>query len=399
MNILLVGGAVRDMLIGITPHDFDYLVQGATVEQFMEAFPEAHQVGRDFPVFLVDGEEYAFARTERKNGSGHVGFMTESHSTITVQQDLMRRDLTINAIAMCPESGNIIPADERCIADIENKVLRHTSGAFREDPLRVFRVARFSAQHPNFTVAEETMLLMRDMKDELSELSAERVFSEMQKALSAIAPRRFFEVLRDCDCLAGWFGELSALCGVPVGPSYGKHAGEADCFEHSMNVLDRVSSNDSTLRFAGLCHDFGKALSEKPPIHHGHDERGVPAVESFCNRLKVPTHYRKSAMLFCREHMRMHLIQEMRSGKAVALIMAMHKTMTGGLAGFLACSIGDGMAIEEAREIERRAASVIEARLPAEYIGRGRACADIMMQIRCGAWSERPASRYAQEPC
>jgi tRNA nucleotidyltransferase/poly(A) polymerase len=184
-----------------------------------------------------------------------------------------------------------------------------------------------------------------------------------------------------------WFAELAALCGVSAGPNEGKHAGEKDCFEHTMNVLDRVKSTEPGLRFAGLCHDFGKAFSEDN--HHGHDELGIPAVESFCARLKVPTHYRTSATLFCREHMRMHRILEMRSGKAVALIMSAHKGMVKGLSGFLDCSIGDGMEIEEAKKISEKAQRVISAKLPVEYIGRGKACSDIMMQIRCKAWSYR----------
>jgi tRNA nucleotidyltransferase/poly(A) polymerase len=156
-----------------------------------------------------------------------------------------------------------------------------------------------------------------------------------------------------------------------------------------MNVLAGVGSDTPALRFAGLCHDFGKAFSPEPPKHHGHDERGVAAVESFCERLKVPTEYRKAAVLFCREHMRMHRLREMRGGKAITLIMKAHKTMPEDLSGFLACSVADGMTIEEAKQISERARKVIDVRLPGEYVGRGKACADIMMQIRCKVWNGR----------
>lgn len=386
MKIYIVGGAVRDMLLGRVPSDFDFVVQGSTKENFLNAFPGAVQVGRGFPVFLLDGEEYALARVERKVGVGHTGFEVRSSEEVSLQEDLLRRDLTINAMAMCPESGEVIPADDRCLIDLMNKVIRHTtSSTFIDDPLRVFRVARFAAQLPNFEVADETLVLMNKMRFDLGELSPQRVFNEMEKALVAPAPRKFFEVLLFSGCWDPWFTEIVNLKGVPVGPPEGKHAGEADCFQHIMNVMSRVSE-DPALRFAALCHDLGKAYSEAPPKHPGHDKAGIAPINSLCDRLKVPNKYREAALLFCEEHMRMHKILEMGAGKAVALIMKIHKSMPGGLLGFLECSIADGMTMNEAQEIISRAQAVIDARLPKEFVGRGKACAEIMMQLRCKTW-------------
>ncbi|MCK4827222.1 hypothetical protein KA005_66445, partial [bacterium] len=210
MKILVVGGAVRDIVLGRTPHDIDYLVQDATVEEFLFAYPNAYQVGNDFPVFLFDGEEYAFARTQRSTGAGHADFTTTIDKNVTIMDDLDRRDLTINALAMCPETGELI-YNQQSVDDLENKVLRHNGPAFVEDPLRIFRVARFACQFPDFTVAEETIKLMRNMRTDLHELPRERVFRELEKALDTKHSHRFFEVLRDAQCLDYWFPEVKAL--------------------------------------------------------------------------------------------------------------------------------------------------------------------------------------------
>lgn len=384
MNIMIVGGAVRNLLLGLPPCDIDYLVQGATKEHFLSCFPDARQVGKSFPVFLVGGEEYAFARTEKKIAPGHGGFETNVGAEITIMQDLERRDLTVNAIALCPESGGIV-ALPTAMEDIDNKVLRHTGPAFRDDPLRVLRVARFAAQLEGFTVAPETIEEMRSMSGELEELPAERVQGELTKALAAKNPVRFFEVLRDCDCLAYWFPEVKALVGVPAGPQQGKHEGEADTFEHTMRVVAKIPA-DPCLRFSGLCHDLGKTLSLSPPNHVGHDAAGVALVTQMCDRLKVPAKWAQSARLFCAEHIRMHRVLEMRSGKAVSLATIAAKVMHRGLEGFLACSVGDGMHENEAQCIMAKADKIWAIRLPPEYVGRGAACKDIMQQLRCREW-------------
>jgi tRNA nucleotidyltransferase (CCA-adding enzyme) len=230
-------------------------------------------------------------------------------------------------------------------------------------------------------VAKETIKLMS--KIHLQHLSAERVFEELKKALSASAPRRFFEVLKEANKLSYWFPEVENLIGVPTGPKTGKHEFEVDTFEHTMNVISGIKS-DPVLRFAGLCHDFGKALSEAPPKHHGHDEAGVPLVKEFCKRLKVPLKFSKAAVLFTEEHLRMHRILNMRPGKAVGLIEKISKIMK--LEDFLDCSVGDGTTQEEKCEVLKRAELVLNTKLPEKYRDRGKLCKDILTQIRGEVW-------------
>ena len=385
MRIMMVGGAVRDLALGRIPNDIDYLVQDASVEEFMEVYPDARQVGKDFPVFLVNGEEYAFARTERNTGTGHTDFIININKDVTIMEDLNRRDLTINALAMCPENGKLV-VNQQSIEDLENKVLRHNGPAFKEDPLRVFRVARFACQLPDFTIATETIHLMINMKDHLKHLPCERVFGELEKALSTDHSHRFFEVLARADCLGYWFPEIAVLEDISAGPNKGKHTGEVDTFDHTMKVMQRVPYAEPWERFAALCHDLGKALSENPPKHHGHDKAGLPLVDTLCKRLRVPTKYRRAAMTFTEEHIRMHRIQEMKTGKAVRLILKAEKSMTGGLLAFLKCAIGDGMSPWQASDIMKVARPVFAVRLPKKYHHRGKTCAEILNQLRCKAW-------------
>lgn len=385
MKIYKVGGCVRDHILGRPYSDIDYVVVGATEDQFLTEFPEAKRVGKFFPVFLVDGCEYAFARTEINGGNGHTDFQIKYSPDIDLMDDLNRRDLTINSMAECVETGKII-ADTRSFVDLHHRKIRHTSDAFKDDPLRVFRVARLASQLGDFTIASETIGMMRSMQNDLKYLSAERVFKELQKSLSSHSPRIFFEVLREADCLGHWFPEVNALIGVPAGPNKGKHAGEADTFEHSMNVMESVPCQDPVLRFAGLCHDFGKSLSEHPPKHHGHDSEGVPLVSGMCSRLKVPKVYRATAELFCEQHIRMHKLEEMRPGKVVTLIKLVNKKSHKGLFGFLSCSVGDGMSVEQSNDILIRAIPVFATKLPTQHIGKGAVCADILLQEQCKAW-------------
>lgn len=388
MKILIVGGAVRDRLLGRTVHDVDYLVQGGTQADFLETFPGAQLVGNSFPVYLVDGEEYAFARVERSNGVGHKEYKVYSNVDISIKDDLLRRDLTINAIAECPETSELVAVDGRSLEDIKNKTLRHVDAeAFAEDPLRVFRVARFAAQLEGFNVAEETKTLMRGMGSSLFSLPGERVFGELKKALSSSQPSRFFEVLKECDCLYQWFPHLYNLIGVPAGPASGKHAGESDTFHHTMICLDRAPTSDPCLRYAVLCHDLGKALSPEPPKHHGHDFAGVKLVNQMSEELRVPKIWARSAALFTEQHIRMHKILEMKPGKAVDLIVLAHKVMHKGLPGFLICSVGDGMTEGGmARIVAGVGHKILSMKLDEKHRGRGKVCGDILREDRCGKW-------------
>ena len=309
MQLYLVGGAVRDTLLGIPVNDRDYVVVGATPEQLIaQGFSP---VGRDFPVFLHPDshEEYALARTERKQGHGYTGFVCHFAPEVTLEEDLLRRDLTINAMAQ-DEAGQIIdPYGGK--ADLELRLLRHVSAAFVEDPLRVLRVARFAARfaHLGFRVADETLTLMHEISDsgELESLTPERIWQELEKALMSPSPQVFIAVLHQCGALKRLIPELDALYGVP-GPA--KWHPEIDTGIHMELVLAQCATRQAPLavRYAALCHDFGKGLTPEKywPAHHGHDINGVPLVETASNRLKAPKAAKELALLVCREHSQVH---------------------------------------------------------------------------------------------
>lgn len=309
MQIYLVGGAVRDKLLNIYCNDRDYVVVGSNVEQ-MKALGYT-QVGKDFPVFLhpKSGEEYALARTERKTGSGYTGFNCDFNENITLEEDLIRRDLTINAMAM-DESGNLIdPYHGK--DDLENKLLRHVSEAFVEDPLRVLRVARFHARfhHLGFTVAKETLDLMKKIakSGELRELTPERVFIELNKALKTRSPQIFISTLRECGALKEVLPEIDNLFGVP-GPT--RWHPEIDSGIHTLLTLKLVSeaTEDPVTRFAMLCHDIGKGQTPTMqwPHHRIHSELGIKPLKYLCQRLKVPAEYEQFAHLVVLYHSEMH---------------------------------------------------------------------------------------------
>jgi len=318
----LVGGAVRDGLLNLPLKDKDWVVVGATPEQMLEL--GYSQVGRDFPVFLhpENHQEYALARTERKSGNGYTGFVCYSAPDVTLEQDLARRDLTINAIARDNDGQYYDPYNGR--ADIEQRVLRHVSAAFNEDPLRVLRVARFAARfaHLNFRIADETLELMRSMahSGELNHLTAERVWKETENALLTRNPQVFFQVLRDCDALTVLFPELDNLYGVPA-PA--KWHPEIDSGVHSLMTLAMAAhlSPELDVRFATLFHDVGKALTapEKWPSHHGHGLAGVPLVAALCERLRVPNNVRDLALLVTEFHDLVHTIQNHSAATLVNL--------------------------------------------------------------------------------
>jgi len=305
----LVGGAVRDRLLGLPVKDRDWVVVGATPEEMLRAGYQ--QVGRDFPVFLhpQSHEEYALARTERKSGFGYTGFTCYAAPDVTLEQDLLRRDLTVNALAQ-DESGQLIdPYGGQ--QDLRNRILRHVSPAFGEDPLRVLRVARFAARyaHLSFRIADETLALMRDMAaaGELAHLTPERVWQETENALRTRNPQVYFQVLRDCGALKVLFPEVDALFGVPA-PA--KWHPEIDTGVHTLMTLSMAAmlSPNVDVRFATLCHDLGKGLTPKElwPRHHGHGPAGVRLVEKLCQRLRVPNELRDLAKLVAEFHDLIH---------------------------------------------------------------------------------------------
>lgn len=317
MKSYRVGGAVRDRMLGLPFKDTDWVVVGATPEQMLAA--GYTQVGRDFPVFLHphSKEEYALARTERKSGRGYTGFVVNASPDVTLEEDLQRRDLTINAMAES-ESGELVDpyGGQR---DLQQRVLRHVSAAFAEDPLRVLRVARFAARfaHLGFHIAEETLTLMRQLVDagEMQHLVPERVWQEMHTALATPDPAVFFSVLRECGALAALLPELEALFGVPQPEVF--HP-EIDTGVHMMMVLEQAAqlSQDSAVRYAALVHDLGKGSTPPDllPSHTGHEERGAELIEALSSRLRVPNDFRELGALVSRQHTRCH--RAMKHGAA-----------------------------------------------------------------------------------
>jgi len=316
MNTYLVGGAVRDLLLGRTPGDRDYVVVGETPEAMLSA--GFKPVGRDFPVFLHPDthEEYALARTERKSAPGYRGFTIHAEPSVTLEEDLARRDFTINAIAQSPDGALIDPYGG--MRDLQARVLRHVSAAFVEDPLRVLRAARFMARFAplGFTIADETMILMRDIaaSGELDALVPERVWQELRRALGEPRPSAFLSTLRQVNALSAILPELDALYGVPQRAEY--HP-EIDTGLHQQLVSDMAATlapGNTLVGFAALTHDLGKALTPRDewPRHIQHEQAGVAPVCALCERLKVPVEYRDLAIIVCREHLNIHRLPELR---------------------------------------------------------------------------------------
>lgn len=323
MQVYLVGGAVRDSLLGHPYQEKDYVVVGATPEHMLaQGF---QPVGKDFPVFLhpKTKEEYALARTERKSGKGYHGFQFFTDTTVSLEEDLIRRDLTINAIAMDQDGKIYDPYGGQ--TDLENKTLRHVSEAFAEDPLRVLRVARFAARYSpyGFHIASETLQLMQTMAEsgELDALTPERVWKETSRALLEDHADIYFQTLRDCGALKHLFPEIDALFGVPQRPEY--HP-EVDCGIHTLMSLQQACKSNYSLdvRFAVLVHDLGKALTpiHELPRHIMHEERGVKPVTELCERLKVPTQTRQLALSVCKEHLKCHQIMSLKPGTVWRLL-------------------------------------------------------------------------------
>jgi tRNA nucleotidyltransferase (CCA-adding enzyme) len=323
MRVYLVGGAVRDRLLGLPVRERDWVVVGATPEQLQRA--GYRPVGREFPVFLHPGthEEYALARLERKIAPGYRGFTTQFSPDVTLEEDLKRRDLTINAMAES-EAGEIIDAYGGQ-ADLAAHRLRHVSEAFAEDPVRILRVARFAARYAQlgFRVADETLALMRRMTaaGEVRALVAERVWQETERALAEARPEVFFETLRACGALAVIFAEIDALFGVPQPPRW--HP-EIDTGVHVMLAVRQAAQLGASgaVRFAALTHDLGKACTPREhwPSHHGHEALGVPLIEALCDRLRVPNGHRELAILTARHHTLVHRAGELKPATLLTLL-------------------------------------------------------------------------------
>jgi len=321
MQTYMVGGAVRDALLGLPVNDRDWVVVGATPQEMITSgyLP----VGKDFPVFLhpETREEYALARTERKTARGYHGFAFHAEPDVTLEQDLARRDLTVNAMAQDEKGRLIDPFGGK--ADLKGRVLRHVTNAFREDPVRILRVARFAARFADFSLAPETLALMRQMVQagEADALVAERVWQELSRGLMEGKPSRMFEVLRECGALARLLPEVDRLWGVPQRAEY--HP-EVDTGVHLMMVLDMSAQLSCPLpvRFACLTHDLGKGTTpaEILPKHIGHEERSAGLLREVCDRLRIPTECRELADVVAREHGNIHRSDEFGAAALVRLL-------------------------------------------------------------------------------
>jgi len=323
MKTYLVGGAVRDRLLGIAVQDRDHVVVGSTPEEMQRAGFRA--IGKDFPVFLhpQSNEEYALARTERKSGRGYHGFVFHADPSVTIEDDLRRRDLTINAIAE-EEDGSLIDPFGG-VADLEARLLRHVSPAFAEDPVRVLRIARFAARFAarGFRIADETLALMRQMvaDGEVDHLVPERVWAETQKALTEATPSAFLRALRECGALRVLFREIDALYGVPQRAEFHPEVDTGVHIELVVDMAARLAPGDALVGFCALVHDLGKALTPHDvlPRHIGHEQRGLAPVEAVCERLKVPAEYAALAQTVCKQHLLAHTALELNPATVLGL--------------------------------------------------------------------------------
>ena len=323
MKTYLVGGGVRDKLLGLTIKDRDWVVVGSTPEAMIAQGFQA--VGKDFPVFLhpKTHEEYALARTERKTAPGYKGFVVHAAPNVTLEEDLARRDLTINAIAQAEDGSLIDPFHGQ--DDLKNKVLRHVSPAFVEDPVRVLRIARFAARF-GFTIADETLILIKNMvaAKELDYLVPERVWQELEKALATTQPSLFFMALREAGALKSLFPEVDRLFGVPQVPKW--HP-EVDTGVHVMMVIDQAAklTDDIAVRFAALCHDLGKGTTPADilPQHNGHEARSIKLTQTLCQRIRVPKDIETLALKVAEYHTHVHLLFELRPATILEVLEAL----------------------------------------------------------------------------
>lgn len=327
-KLYLVGGAIRDKYLKRKVTDEDYCVTGINQADFEKLFPKAIIRGKDFPVYEIQGKEIALAREERKLDKGHKSFIINTNKNITIEQDLARRDITINSIAQEVLTEKIIDPFNG-IEDIKNKTIRKTTEAFREDPLRAYRVARFAATL-EFKVEKNTIESMYELKEELNTLSGERVFDELRKALLSNKPSIFFEVLKEANILDVHFREIYNLIGKTQPEKY--HP-EGDSFNHTMIVLDNSSklTNNLEVKFSCLVHDLGKGTTPKEilPHHYGHEERGIELVQSLGKRIKIPNNWIKCGKAACKFHMKGGIFEQMTTKKQVDFIENVSKTILG----------------------------------------------------------------------
>lgn len=324
MDIYLVGGAVRDSLLGRAVVDRDYVVVGSTPEQMLQAGYKP--VGKDFPVFLhaTSGEEYALARSERKTGHGYHGFSFQADASVRLEEDLLRRDLTINAMAQRADGSLVDPYGGA--TDLQQRILRHVSPAFAEDPVRILRIARFMARFAplGFRIADETMALMRGMVEagEVDHLVAERVFVETRKALREPQPSAFLRSLRSCGALRVLFPEIDALYGVPQRAEFHPEVDTGIHIEMVVDMAAKLAPGDDLIGWCALTHDLGKALTPADvlPRHIGHEHAGIAPVQALSQRLKVPVEHAKLAELVCKLHLQCHQALELRPATVLKLL-------------------------------------------------------------------------------
>lgn len=327
-RLYLVGGAVRDKLFNLEKNDEDYCVVGLDFRKFEELFPNAIKRGKSFFVYDIDGREFAMARSEYKIGKKHTDFKITSNSNITIEQDLVRRDITINSIAEDVLTGEIIDPFNG-ISDFKNGVIKATSSNFKDDPLRAYRAARFSSKF-NFDVDENTIKMISELKSELKYLSPERVFEEFRKAINSDYPVRFFEVLKKANILEVHFEELYKLIGAiqPI-----EHHPEGDAYNHTMLAFKMACSitKDEKIRFSALVHDLGKGLTPKEeyPHHYGHDIKGIDEVKKFGKRLRMPKSWIKSGVTSAAEHMKGGIFYRMTPNKQIDFLERISKTDLG----------------------------------------------------------------------
>lgn len=327
-RLYLVGGAVRDKLFNLEKNDEDYCVVGLDFRKFEELFPNAIKRGKSFFVYDIDGREFAMARSEYKIGKKHTDFKITSNSNITIEQDLVRRDITINSIAEDVLTGEIIDPFNG-ISDFKNGVIKATSSNFKDDPLRAYRAARFASKF-NFDVDENTIKMISELKSDLKYLSPERVFEEFRKAINSDYPVRFFEVLKKANILEVHFEELYKLIGAiqPI-----EHHPEGDAYNHTMLAFKMACSitKDEKIRFSALVHDLGKGLTPKEeyPHHYGHDIKGVDEVKKFGKRLRMPKSWIKSGVTSAAEHMKGGIFYRMTPNKQIDFLERISKTDLG----------------------------------------------------------------------
>lgn len=327
-TLYLVGGAVRDEIMNRKVHDEDYCVTGIEKETFEKLFPNAYKRGKSFGVYDIENKEFALARKDKKIGKGHKEFEVKNGKDITIEEDLARRDITINSIAKNVLTGKIIDPYGG-IKDIQNKIIRATTDSFIEDPLRVYRVARFASEL-NFEVEENTIKMMEKVREDLRTLSPERVFTEFRKALKSDKPSVFFEVLKKANILDVHFKEIYDLIGKTQPVAY--HP-EGDSYNHTMIVVDKsaILTDNVEIRFSALVHDLGKGITPKEmlPHHYGHDKNGVKLVENLGNRLKIPNSWVKCGKVSAKEHMLGGIFNRMTPKKQVDFITRVNKSLLG----------------------------------------------------------------------